>query len=1105
MNRAIAWFAGNHVAANLMMLFCIIGGIMTALTMKVEVFPETSLDRISITVEYPGASPSEVEESVIRRIEEKVAGLAGVNRINSRAKEGAGTLTLEVLQGWDLRNLLDEVKSEVDRLTTLPDEAEKPVVREVTQRMQVVWVGVYGDASEATLKHLAEEMQDDITALPDVTVTELFGVRQGEIHIEITEDTLKRYNLTLGQVAQAIRTASLDLPAGSIKTKGNEILLRAKGRRYLAKEYNNIPVITDPDGRNLTLGQIAHLREGFVDSDLFARMQGKPAALVQVYRVADQNALTVAEQIKKYVEQKKLSLPEGIAIELFGDRSIVLKSRLDLLMRNLGIGLILVVLVLWAFLEWRLAFWVSLGIPISFCVGIWMLPSMDVSINMISLFAFILVLGIVVDDAIVVGENVFKKREQGMPPLQAAIKGAQEVGTPVIFAVLTTLVAFAPLLMGSGMMGKIMRNIPTVVILVLLGSLLESLLILPAHLARSRQKGAPNGRGKKEKLTSRALKRLIKGPYDRLLRLCLNWRYATLAFGVCLMLLAVGAYTGGRLKFTLFPKVESDVVQVGVNMVVGTPVERTTEVVTKLEDAAMQSIRREGQALISGQPSPIQSPRKDPESPGTFWDRVAGAWDEIRPYLPGYEEKKDTKEPLLKHTIGLVGLQLINAGPHAGGPETGSHVASIFAQLLEGEKREQTAMELATKWREAVGPLHDAESIKFKSEIFSPGEAVEVHLSTPNEADLHNVVEELKHILGTYPGVFDIADSFEPGKDELQIQLKPSGRTLGLTLSDVSTQVRHAFYGAEALRLQRDKDEVKVMVRYPENQRRSLANIERMRIRTPGGQEVPFSQVALVNIAQGYASIERAERRRVVRVTADVDENITNAREVRETLSTEVLPGLASKYPGLRFDMEGAAREQRESLADIQRGLIFALFGIYVLLAVPFRSFTQPIVVMMAIPFGVVGAVAGHLLLGYNLSILSLFGVVGLAGVVVNDSLLLVYTANRLRDEEGYSPYDAVTRAGILRFRPILLTSVTTFAGLIPIIMEKSLQAKFMIPMAISLGFGVLFATGITLLLIPCGYLILDDLQNIFRAIFRSAKKTEAQKGAKPELASHKG
>ncbi|MGD9123724.1 MAG: efflux RND transporter permease subunit, partial [Desulfarculaceae bacterium] len=910
MNKAMAWFASNHVAANLLMLFFIVGGVITALTMKLEIFPETSLDRISVRVVYSGASPAEVEEAINRRIEEKIAGLAGIRRIDSIAYEGMGSVTIELMQGWDLQKLLDEVKGEVDRITTFPEEAERPIVREVTRRTQVLWVAVYGDAPESTLKHLAERTQDEITNLPGVTLAELFGVRKGEIHIEVSEQTLRRYGLTLEKVADAVRRASLDLPAGTIKTKGAEILVRAKGRRYFASDYNDVPVLTRADGNLVTLGQIANLKETFEDSDLFARFNGKPAALIQVYRVAEQNALNVAEEVKKYIEKAGPKLPQGIKMGVFADRSLILKSRLDLLLRNMAVGLILVVLVLTLFLEVRLAFWVTLGIPISFCIAVWFLPSADVSINMVSLFAFILVLGIVVDDAIVVGENVFKKREQGMPALKAAIEGAQQVGPPVIFSVLTTVVAFAPLLMGSGMMGKIMRNIPTVVILVLLGSLLESLFILPAHLARSKNKASGKDQGPSEKFTSRWLKRFIGGPYKKLLAFCLHWRYATVGLGLCVLLLSVGTYTGGWLKFTLFPKVESDLLIAGVTMASGTPVERTTEVVSRLEKAAQETLAEAGQ----------ESPKGTP--------------------------------PLLKQVVSLMGLQIAMGGAHAGVNESGGHVATLFVEVLEGEKRKQKAEDLTVRWRQKVGPVPDAQSLVFQSELFNAGNAVEVHLSHPDESRLLAAAAELKATLNQIPGILDLADSFIPGKEELQLKLKPSGRTLGLTLAEISRQVRHAFYGAEALRLQRDKDEVKVMVLYPEDERRSLGDIERMRIRTPAGDEVPFNQVAQVKISRGYNSIQRAQRRRVVKVTADVDESVTNAAEVRQSLSTQILPQLKAKYPELRTDMEGAAREQRESLDDVYYGFAIAMFGIYMLLAIPFRSFSQPFIVMAAIPFG---------------------------------------------------------------------------------------------------------------------------------------------------------
>jgi len=1037
MKGVLGWFAGNHVAANLLMLFFVLAGAVTGLTMKIEVFPEFSLDRIVVTTEYMGASPSEVEEAIIRRIEERVAGLAGIKRIDSIAREGSGTVTIEVMEGWDLKKLLDEVKAEVDGITTFPNEAEKPVVREMTRRTQVISLAVYGDVSEATIKNLAEEIKNEITDLPGITQADLFGVRTGEIHIEISEETLRRYGLTLGQVADAVRRGSLDLPAGRIKTGAGEILIRTKGRRYYAAEYRDIPVLSQADGTKVTLGQIADLGDGFEDVDLFARFQGKPAAVIQVYRVADQSALDVAATVKQYAEVLKPTLPTGVDIGIYQDMSIMLKSRIELLLKNMAFGLILVSILLGMFLDIRLAFWVTMGIPISFLSGLWLLPQFDISINMISLFAFIMVLGIVVDDAIIVGENIFRRHEEGEGPLQSAVNGAVEVGRPVIFSVLTTVVAFWPLLMGTGSMGKVMQNLPIVVILVLMGSLVESLLILPAHLNRSRERAVRRRRKpKREKLVSRGLKWVIRRPYARLVDLCVRWRYATVAIGISVLLLSLGVWQGGWIKFTFFPKVESDVLVSTLTMPAGTPVSQTVAVVNRLEQTVQEAL--------------VEMDKKRPE----------GA------------------PPLFEYSVSIVGLHTGGHGPSAGSPEFGGNLAQIFVQLLDGEKRDVSAIKLVKLWRERVGVIPEVESITFSSELFSAGNPVEVHLSMDDHDLLLDAAEDLKAELAKYPGTFDISDSFLPGKEEMQLKLKPAARSLGLTLNDLAQQVRHAFYGAEALRLQRDQDEVKVLVRYPEEERKSLGHVREMRIRTAAGKEVPFSQVAEVNMEHGYASIQRAQRLRVVKVTADVDESVANANELRGDMEARVLPALKNKYPGLRYTIEGEGKEQAESLTDVIQGFAVALFCIYALLAIPFKSFSQPFIVMAAIPFGIVGAIAGHLIMGYNLSLLSLFGMVGLAGVVVNDSLVLIDAANRLRDE-GAGARDAVTRAGALRFRAIILTSLTTFAGLTPMILERSLQAQFLIPMAVSLGFGVLFATGITLLLVPCGYVILDDVHNL--------------------------
>jgi multidrug efflux pump subunit AcrB len=1041
MKGIIAWFAENHVTANLLMIFLLVAGTVTGITMKLEVFPETSLDRISISMAYPGASPAEVEEAIVRRIEENVAGLAGIKRIDSVAREGFGTVNIEVMADWDLKELLDEVKAEVDRITIFPDEAEEPVVREVTRRTQVINVAVYGDALESTIKHLTEKIKDDIINLPDITYAELSGIRQAEIHIEISEKTLRRFGLTLSQVAQAVREASLDLPAGSVKTAGGEILVRTKGRRYYAADYEDVAVITRADGSKVTLGQIANLKDGFEDVDLTSQFQGKPSGVIEVYRVADQNALTVADTVKRYIEEIRPSLPAGVEIDFYRDRSEILRSRINLLLRNLTIGLVLVSILLGVFLNLRLAFWVTLGIPISFAFGIWLLPRFDVSINMISLFAFITVLGIVVDDAIVIGENIFRKQDEGIAGLSGAVQGAVEVGRPVIFAVLTTIVAFWPLLLGTGTMGKVMRNIPIVVIVVLLGSLVEALLILPAHLSRGKQGKTDRAtRSMEEKRVARLLKRVIRGPYAGLVNFCVRWRYATVALGIAMLLLTIGVYKGGWIKFTLFPKIESDRLTCALTMPAGTPMERTKEIVTHLERSAREVLAEVDKTRPKGSP------------------------------------------PLFEHSRALIGRLSGGHGPMAAGPQVGSHLAQITINLLEGEQRDIRATKLTALWRKKIGVIPDAESISFQSSLFSAGNPIEVHLSLDDHDQLLAAADELKEELKGYPGVFDVGDSFLPGKQEMQLKLKPAARSLGLTLDDLAKQVRHAFYGAEALRMQRDQDEVKVMVLYPESDRKSLGRVEEMRIRSPDGSEVPFSQVAEVNMEQGYASIQRAQRLRVTKVTADVDETVTNANEVRTDLESRFLPQLKHDYPGLRYSIEGEGKEQKESMADVKRGFIIALFGIYALLAIPFRSFTQPLVVMSAIPFGIIGAVAGHLIMGHNLSLLSMFGIVGLAGVVVNDSLVLIDATNRIR-REGAHAHEAITRAGALRFRAIILTSLTTFAGLSPMLLERSIQAQFLIPMAISLGFGVLFGTGITLLLVPSLYMILEDMYNLRASI----------------------
>ena len=1033
MKGVVAWFAENHVAANLLMVLIIVAGVITGLSMKVEIFPEVSLDTISVTVEYPGASPSEVEEGIVKKIEDQIAGLAGIKEITSKAQEGLATVMIEAEKGWDVKKLLDEVKASVDRITTFPEEAEQPVVQQLTRVHRVISLAVYGHTDESTLKEIARRIKDDITNLPGITLADLSGVRQREIHVGIPEQTLRRYSLTLGVVAEAIKRSSLDLPAGRIKTESREILIRTKGRKYHARDYARVPVITRPDGAKVLLGDIAALEEGFQDVDVRARFQGLPAVIINVYRIAEQNALDVASKVLQYLEELRPSLPEGVYVATYQDRSKNLRSRIRLLVKNMAYGLILVSLLLGLFLDIRLAFWVAAGIPISFLAGIMALPHLDVSINMISLFAFIMVLGIVVDDAIIVGENIFRKRASVSDPLKASVEGAIEVGRPVIFSVLTTVAAFWPLLLGSGTMGKFMRNIPLVVIVVIMGSLVESLLILPSHLAMCKVKD------KKEKIVTRMLQWVTQRPYKKLLQFSIRWRYAVAGAAILVLFFAGGLWTGGVLKFIFFPKVESDVLICNITMPVGTPFEKTVEVVERIERAAKEAME-EGQRRTS----------------------------------------KDAP-PILQYVASLVGFQV---GGHITGVrgDSGGHLAQVFVQLVGSEERDIGAVELAKIWRKRVGEIPEADSISFHSTLFSAGTPIEVHLSMEQPEPLLRAADALKQELRQIPGVYDIGDSFLPGKDEIRLGLKPGAETLGLNLEDLARQVRHAFYGAEALRLQRDQEEVKVLVRYPDKERVSIANLEEMRIKTPSGHMVPFREIAQVSIAKGYASIERVQRRRVIRVTADVDEQVANAYQIRSYLEQEFLPSLKASFPGLRYSIEGEGKRQRESMADVIKGFTIAIFAIYALLAVPLRSFTQPLVIMLAIPFSLVGALLGHLVMGLNLSLLSLFGMVGLAGVAVNDSLVLLHAINRMRNE-GIGLTESVATAGIIRFRAIVLTSLTTFAGLMPLILEKSLQAQFLIPMAVSLGFGILFATIITLILVPCAYMMMEDIHGLLARV----------------------
>ena len=1040
----LGWFASNHVAANLLMVLIIVAGLMGIFSAKMEVFPEFSLDMINVTVPYLGASPADVEEGVCLRVEEAIAGVEGVKRMTSSAAEGAGLTIVEVEEYADPTEVLDDVKAEIDTIITFPEETEKPVISEIKSRPKVISVVVYGDVSEKVLRQLADQIRDDLTVKPNISQVGIAGVRPYEISIEVPEESLRRYNLSFDQVTRAIRNSSLDTPAGSVKTSGGEILVRTKGQKYYGPEFERIVVLTRNDGTIVRLSDIATIKDDFADVDLYSRFNGKRAAFVQVSRIGEQDAIDVARTVKGYVEQKRNFLPKGVSLALWEDDTLILKARMDLLKRNALIGLVLVFICLTLFLNMRLAFWTTMGIPISFLGAFYLMPHFDVTINMISLFAFIMSLGLVVDDAIVVGENIFAHRQRGLDRTTAAIKGVREMCMPVTLAVLTTMFAFIPLAYTLGIMGKILRVMPIVVIGVLGVSLVEALLILPAHLSSKADwnkmflvRYLVRFTDRINQVTHKALNSFVHGPFARFVERAVKWRYATLATGVAIFLVTVGFIAGGYIKFVLFGTVEADNMIATLKMPLGTPVERTREITERIEKAALQALEE-------------------------------------------FDSKRPGKPSLMKHMSVTVGAHPMatRGGPvqvDLGGAGQ-SHLGEVNIELLGAEDRDVSSVLIKNRWRELVGEMPGVASLTFLAEFSTTGNPVEVELSHKDFDTLLVASEKLKAILRDYAGVSDIADDFEPGKVELKLALKDTGRTLGLTLSDIARQVRQGFYGDEAQRIQRGRDDIRVMVRYPEDERKSLADVENMRLRLPDGTEIAFKTVAEVRYGKGYSTIKRVDRRRVVAVSADVDEDVANAKEINAQLIAEGLPKLMNEFPGLQYRFAGEQREMMESMSSLIPNFGIALMAIYALLAVQFRSYSQPAIVMSAIPFGIVGATLGHLFMGFDLSILSMFGIVALAGVVVNDSLIMIDLINRER-KSGIDLGQVLRDCATKRFRPIMLTTLTTFCGLLPMITEKSLQARFLIPMAISLAFGVMFATCITLVLVPSLYMILEDVK----------------------------
>ncbi|MHC5037136.1 MAG: efflux RND transporter permease subunit [Planctomycetota bacterium] len=1038
----------HTVFANLAIVFILAAGLMAFFSMVRELMPETSFDMVTVTVPYPGADPEEVEEGICLKIEEAVEGIEGIKRYTTFASENVGMALIECAQGYASAKVKEDVRDRVDQITTFPDDAEKPRVTEITNRLLVLLLCLYGEASERDLKETAERIKRDLVNLPGVSQVTVGDTRSLEMVIDLSEEKMRQFGVSFASVTAAIRRSSLDLPGGTLKTEGEEIRIRSLGRATTGREFASTVVVTRPDGVCVPLDRIATIRDDFKETPLQSRFMGKPCVTLIIFKTKEEDAVGIAREVQGYLPTLERSLPSGTHVVLMADLSKMVNQRITLLVRNGLLGLSFVFLVLWLFLDLRLGFWVSLGIPISIGGALAILAYYGQTVNMLSLFSLILVLGIVVDDAIVVGEAIYTHRRRGIPPREAAVGGVHEMAWPVIAAVITTIVAFVPLFFVSGGMGKMVWIIPMGVIAALAVSLLECLFLLPAHLSHLPDLQAPRKRqgllAGPERLRrgfTDLFERFVADVFGPVLTRILAWRYALLGFVIALFLAAMGIVAGGHLKFVFFPQLDSDYLFAQVEFPEGTPPETTEEAVLQISAGAQKAQNR---LLPPGGESLVK-----------YMSTMVGAFS---------------------------GFQ----------PGTGGHLGEVYVELKGSEVRKTEAKKFLAAWEEASGPVPGAISVKY--EIRGPhpaGKPLEFWLLGDDLKALRDAALAIQAHLRTHKGVYAIEDDFRPGKRELRIQLKPEAVPLGLTLGDLATQLRAGFFGSEANRIQRGTEDVRVWVRYPLQARNSLADLERVRIRTPRGAEIPLPAVAKWTLTDGVSKITRKNGKRRITVTAEVDDTRANAREIRETMKKNFFPQFEKDHPSVRYTLEGQAQETRETMIDLLKGFALAVLAMFLILATIFRSYVQPLLILFTVPFGLCGAVFSHLLLGYDLTIMSMFGVVALAGIVVNDAIILIEAFNT-RIAKGNPFQKALVEGAQRRFRPVILTTITTFVGLAPLMAERSYQAKFLVPMAIAIAFGVVFATGLTLVLLPCLVGILNDVR---RGLFwvRSGRWTPAE------------
>jgi len=1031
----IGWFSNNHVAANILMFFLLIGGVFSLGVMRRETFPSIDPNLITVSVVYPGATPYEIEESITGRIEDTLQGIEGVKRIKSTASEGLGVVNVEVKEFADQNEVYDDVETAVNGLSSFPpQDAERPIVQKVKLTPNVMTLALFGEVSTQTLRHWADTIDEELRQLPGVSLTSVRGIPEYQISIEVSEERLRKYGMSLEQIRQRIRQFSTDIPAGNVESQRGEVLLRVQERKYTGAELAEIPLETLEDGSVLTLGDVAEIDDGFQDTNIISRYNGQPAAFIDVNRSESQDTIRVAEVIEEYLEE--LDLPQGLDLRILSNQTTILQDRISLMVRNALVGFVLVFFILLLFLDLKLAVWTSAAIPISFLGGMMILHFLGYSLNMISLFGLIIVLGIVVDDGIVVGESVFEEQSRDPKNPFANIKGVRSVIAPVTVGVLTTMGAFAPLMLSTGTLGQIIGVVPAVVIPILFVSLLEAYFILPSHLSYPTRWSKGPLKALREGV-AKGLHWVIEKGVTPLSRFCIRWRYATLVFFVGVVILGVSLVTSNRVRFVFFPQIEGDEINISLSMPTGTPFSSTLEAAGQIEEA-IETVRNrlhEGKEL-----GPFESFSL------TAGSRRAGG-----------------------------------DGPGGGGGnESGSNLAEFTVKLVPSDYREGSASEIESLIREEAGIVPGVDTLTFISSLVGSDPDIEVELSHPDETTLIEAAAYLRQALLDIPGTLNVDNSFEEGKKEWVFSVSAQGLAAGLTSEELGRQLRAAYFGAEADRVQRGNSEVILYVRFPKDDRERLDTLEDTRIRLPDGTELPLGVVANRFQQTGFSKIETVDGRRVVSVTADADLSQTTPNEILAILDQNTLPDLTTRYEGLRALYAGETQDQSEDLRSLGQNMMIALLLIYVVLGAQLRSYIQPFIIMTSIPFAIVGAILGHYALGYDLTFISLFGVVALSGVAVNDSVVLMDYYNKRR-LEGTSPQDSAAQAVSRRFRPIILTTMSTFFGLLPMLTETSVQARFLIPMVVSITMGILFCTVIILLVIPCLLMMVEDVKWVCR------------------------